>query len=1493
MMDLNSTLLPRSQSLRQSSRFLSSSTDDGPHERCSVSTVLTTANGIMTNAINEQPIMMIQPSQPSQILPSSVMMGVATKSHSFHTGSDVMSESCSSSLSSSSSSSCSDWFFPLSQTSVISNQLLFSSTLPQSQQHVNISNNTSIHLNPSLVDDHAIISNIVESFHYCIIIEFEFSYPKLARQQLKRSVDRSAAGNGFSSSSWLFGDNSIMSFDEVPSSSFPSGVKSVVYHIVKCDNAPTALTTTSHRKDVMMDASDNKWLNIGKSKTSNHFNHDHNDHNNHSIQSPHTSQKGIIINLEEYDPSSTEILQCGHYTPYPVHFVSNFCELLQLLDESIEHETLSTTVTSTSQEELLSSSSAPKRRDILIPSKLHSCFLSPVVVHSTLDHHSQQLQYHSVVQSNIPQVIQELAQRHCIHIDSLFERPFFSFIENSYPTSSATTTSTDTTTSTSTTTTTPTGNKYLKTTSSSFKTNTNIPSFFQSNFTMIKNCEKMAQTILKQVHPNSNAATTTCSSSEQEDFEGTTTTTSSFVSTNHSTPSSSSHESHEQMDTKSMVQTSSSTAEGGAPLTPTSATNQHNDRPSFISSKPLSIHSPSFEPPPHVLQQTIRQERALLQQVDSPLTDEFKTSVARLRGLPWTSTIRDIAEFFSEFKLAKRDPSLTNLEEQIPVECSSPVQSSAPTYEAHPQQQQQQNTETQPTMMSSMKRPSHRMTQQKSNFGSYLNNGSSTHNNSRAVSSLPTTTPKQTSPSAIVPSQPTYADILKGVSVPSSTTSNSTNNGSSANSSSGVHTSSSPSSSSFQPASFANHSSYSPTTSTTPQQVSSHYVNNHEIHSHMNELTSMGSSSPSSPQPTAGQSPARQYTLPIELVKELDILLMLNYYGKSTGEAYVRFESDEELERARKTMDKKNLGNRYIEIFKSTVDEMEHSRKVLERNLKNLNNSKILKMRNVPFSATEEEIETFFSGLTIATAPLYRQNHHHYVGMNSSSSSSPNSNSSSSRGSTSEETNMVGDDGSHSSQSSGADESKTESPQEHHDNQETLSQQTSMPTRRKIFFVINPMTGKRTGEVFVEFMSHEQMVQASKRNKEKIRNRYIELFHSSISELRASQYYIQQHQQYYQTKPQHHQYLTNYNYYQRPAMRNNYYQTNRNSTMNGGHAIASSNNELKPTTSVESSSSFIVKIEGLPTDFEEDQIADWLNGLNIADAGIHLIFGEDEHSTGEAFIEFDDEESLTRALERDQTTITSTEENHETGEPLNEMTYTVRVLKSDRAEMLAVCGIEEETNQEDGDMQEEEGAIPVQETQSNDNTLEASSGDASQQEQPHEQHQTTRRFNNPYYRKNPYNRRGNYGSYNPAYTGVGGYYHPMMFMMQQAQYSYNNGNNYHVYGLDQFMNSSNGMASSSSQQPFKYKLFEHPERTLKMRGLPFTATEKDIMEFFNGYDFEDDSIRFKMDFKRNRQTGICYIRFRTKSEAERAANERNRCNIGDRYIELFTIVPKT
>jgi heterogeneous nuclear ribonucleoprotein F/H len=72
---------------------------------------------------------------------------------------------------------------------------------------------------------------------------------------------------------------------------------------------------------------------------------------------------------------------------------------------------------------------------------------------------------------------------------------------------------------------------------------------------------------------------------------------------------------------------------------------------------------------------------------------------------------------------------------------------------------------------------------------------------------------------------------------------------------------------------------------------------------------------------------------------------------------------------------------------------------------------------------------------------------------------------------------------------------------------------------------------------------------------------------------------------------------------------------------------------------------------------------------------------------------------------------------------------------------------------------------------------------------------------------------------------------------------------------------------------------------LRMRGLPFTSTKKEIFDFFKAYEPVEDSIclTYRSD---GRATGEGYILFSTPDNAKKAmALHRN--SMGSRYIELF------
>ncbi len=71
---------------------------------------------------------------------------------------------------------------------------------------------------------------------------------------------------------------------------------------------------------------------------------------------------------------------------------------------------------------------------------------------------------------------------------------------------------------------------------------------------------------------------------------------------------------------------------------------------------------------------------------------------------------------------------------------------------------------------------------------------------------------------------------------------------------------------------------------------------------------------------------------------------------------------------------------------------------------------------------------------------------------------------------------------------------------------------------------------------------------------------------------------------------------------------------------------------------------------------------------------------------------------------------------------------------------------------------------------------------------------------------------------------------------------------------------------------------------VKMRGLPFRATEQDIAEWFSSVaDPVDVFIKFNQE---GRPSGEAEVTFATEGEAKRALS-KNKQNMQNRYIELF------
>ncbi|EZG57241.1 RNA recognition motif protein, partial [Gregarina niphandrodes] len=93
---------------------------------------------------------------------------------------------------------------------------------------------------------------------------------------------------------------------------------------------------------------------------------------------------------------------------------------------------------------------------------------------------------------------------------------------------------------------------------------------------------------------------------------------------------------------------------------------------------------------------------------------------------------------------------------------------------------------------------------------------------------------------------------------------------------------------------------------------------------------------------------------------------------------------------------------------------------------------------------------------------------------------------------------------------------------------------------------------------------------------------------------------------------------------------------------------------------------------------------------------------------------------------------------------------------------------------------------------------------------------------------------------------------------------------------------------------------------LRLRGLPWGATDFEIIQFFSGRSlqssltgssfvdggFSIDSSQIAMPLVRGRASGEAYVDFGSSARAEEAKRVMNRRCIGTRYIELFSATPR-
>ncbi|XP_058098568.1 uncharacterized protein LOC131243325 isoform X2 [Magnolia sinica] len=76
---------------------------------------------------------------------------------------------------------------------------------------------------------------------------------------------------------------------------------------------------------------------------------------------------------------------------------------------------------------------------------------------------------------------------------------------------------------------------------------------------------------------------------------------------------------------------------------------------------------------------------------------------------------------------------------------------------------------------------------------------------------------------------------------------------------------------------------------------------------------------------------------------------------------------------------------------------------------------------------------------------------------------------------------------------------------------------------------------------------------------------------------------------------------------------------------------------------------------------------------------------------------------------------------------------------------------------------------------------------------------------------------------------------------------------------------------------------------LKLRGLPYSTTKSDIMDFFGEYGLTEDNIHIACRHD-GRVTGEAFVEFASADDAKKAMS-KDKMMIGSRYVELFPSTP--
>ncbi|KAH7443820.1 hypothetical protein KP509_02G052200 [Ceratopteris richardii] len=296
--------------------------------------------------------------------------------------------------------------------------------------------------------------------------------------------------------------------------------------------------------------------------------------------------------------------------------------------------------------------------------------------------------------------------------------------------------------------------------------------------------------------------------------------------------------------------------------------------------------------------------------------------------------------------------------------------------------------------------------------------------------------------------------------------------------------------------------------------------------------------------------------------------------------------------------------------------------------------------------------------------------------------------------------------------------------------------------------------GRSTGQAYVQFASLEIAEKALGWNRKHMGNRYIEVFKGHPSDMQGALKMVGR---------------------------------GSSSSIDNGNMMSTGFPGISGSTDMNYVG--VVRMRGLPYSCTEADITVFFKGMSIASNGIFLCMNGDGRPTGEAFVEFVDEETASRAMQLHREQMGS---------------RYVELFRSSKGEM-------------------------------------ASAG-----------------------KQQMYGSSSRSGGFNGFGQGAGTMAAPSLPRWGMLNFAA-------AMGLSGFFQ---GIGKDPSENT-----------CVKMRGLPFNAEMKDIVNFFDGYKIAPNGILIVTGAS-DRPTGEAFVEFTTTDEAQRAM-ERHKQNMGSRYIELF------